>query len=74
MEYLKFEKDILTFRELDYTISEITEIDGMQVDVYLTNSGYNFQITLLANEVSINDVVQTSAQMIFDTLTNNDKA
>ena len=50
----------------------ITElyIQSNGVFVNLENSVNNFWMVLIENETTINDVLQTSAQMIFDTLTN----
>lgn len=40
------------------------------VSMYLKNETYNWGTTAVANETTINGVLQTSAQMIIDTLSN----
>jgi hypothetical protein len=61
---------ILTFDGREYTISNL-EISSEEV-VYatITNDIYLSVIALVANQTTINGVLQTSAQMIIDTLTN----
>lgn len=51
----------------------ITElyIESNGVFVHLENSVNNFWMVFIENETTINDVIQTSAQMIYDTLTSN---
>ena len=51
----------------------ITElyIESNGVFVHLENSVNNFWMVFIENETTINDVLQTSAQMIYDTLTSN---
>lgn len=51
----------------------ITElyIETNGVFVHLENSVNNFWMVFIENETTINDVLQTSAQMIYDTLTAN---
>jgi hypothetical protein len=45
-------------------------IESNSVFVHIENSVNNFWICFVENETIINDVLQTSAQMIYDTLTN----
>ena len=52
------------------TITELY-IETNGVFVHLENSVNNFWMVFIANETTINDVLQTSAQMIYDTLTSN---
>ena len=54
-------------------ILPITElyIESNGVFVHLENSVNNFWMVFIENETTINDVLQTSAQMIYDTLTSN---
>jgi hypothetical protein len=54
-------------------ILPITElyIETNGVFVHLENSVNNFWMVFIENETIINDVIQTSAQMIYDTLTAN---
>lgn len=49
---------------------DIHLIDDDGVYVRLHNEANDFITYLVANEVSINGVIQTSAQMIIDTLSN----
>jgi len=45
--------------------------DGViNANLSLVNDENNFWVLFLANETTINGVIQTSAQMIIDTLTN----
>jgi hypothetical protein len=62
---------ILVFNGIEYTISNL-EISSENV-VYATiqNDIYLSVIALVANETIINGVLQTSAQMIIDTLSSN---
>jgi hypothetical protein len=62
---------ILVFNGIEYSISNL-EISSENV-VYATiqNDIYLSVIALVANETIINGVLQTSAQMIIDTLSSN---
>jgi hypothetical protein len=53
-------------------ILPITElyIETNGVFVHLENSVNNFWMVFIENETTINGILQTSAQMIFDTLSN----
>lgn len=68
--------------ELDYN-KPMALISGVEYEVYffeisapnsvtmlLRNDEYNWGTTAVENETTINGVLQTSAQMIFDTLSN----
>ena len=52
-------------------VTMVEKIDDNIVSIFLSNDLNNCWFTLLANETTINDVLQTSAQMIYDTLTSN---
>ena len=62
--------NVLIYNGLDYTIGLIEATSDINVYVGIENDNYNYIIVLVANEVSINGVIQTSAQMIIDTLSN----
>ncbi len=70
MEYIGLIDDKLIYRGLELTYSNLVEI-GDAVNIDVKNDDNDFAITLVANETTINDVLQTSAQMIYDTLTSN---
>ncbi len=69
MEYIGLIDNKLIYRGLELTYSNLVEI-GDAVNIDVKNDENDFAITLVANETSINDVIQTSAQMIIDTLNN----
>jgi hypothetical protein len=70
MEYIGLIDNKLIYRGLELTYSNLVEI-GDAVNIDVKNDYNDFAITLVANETTINDVLQTSAQMIYDTLTSN---
>lgn len=51
--------------------SDIRIEDENVTSIFLTNDLNCGWYSFLANETTINDVLQTSAQMIYDTLTSN---
>lgn len=51
-----------------YSFDDVALIDENLVNVHLFTDVYNFIYALVANDVTINGVLQTSGQMIFDTL------
>jgi hypothetical protein len=61
---------ILTFRDIDYNVVNLEATSDVNVLVTIENDIYLSVIALVANETTINGVLQTSAQMIIDTLTN----
>lgn len=70
MLYLIFKNQLLTFNDIEYNV---IELQHSSEDVVLTTIGndiYLSVIALVANQVAINEVIQTSAQMIIDTLSN----
>jgi hypothetical protein len=69
MEEITISNGILTYRGLEYNYSYDSHIDTM-VFIRLYDDIHDGLVTVVANEVSINGIVQTSAQMIFDTLSN----
>jgi len=69
MEELTFLDNQLNYRGQFYQVGDSMIMD----DVVVTNlfdAENNFNVILVANQTSINGVIQTSAQMIIDTLTN----
>ena len=67
---IKYIDGILMFNGQEFSISELT-IESNAVFVHLVNENNDFTMVLVENETTINDVLQTSAQMIYDTLTSN---
>ena len=61
---------LLTLDGIDYELLSVQSQNEIAVNLHLANSVYNTYYTVVANEVSINGVLQTSAQMIIDTLSN----
>jgi hypothetical protein len=61
--------ELLTFNEIEYTISSLEATSDINVLAIIQNDIYVSVIALVADETMINGVVQTSAQMIIDTLT-----
>jgi hypothetical protein len=70
METIKISNHQLEYRNQYYDYGNC-EIVGNAVIVNVFDSENNFMIILVKNETTINDVIQTSAQMIYDTLTSN---
>lgn len=69
MEYLIFENNIFEFRNQYYKV-ELAEYYEGYCRLNLINDDNNIVILLGSNETTINGVLQTSAQMIIDTLSN----
>jgi hypothetical protein len=61
--------ELLTFNEIEYTVSNLEATSDINVLAIIQNDIYVSVIALIAEEMMINGVVQTSAQMIIDTLT-----
>lgn len=70
MIYLIYNNPILNLNEINYEISSIDLISDQIAYLNLFSDKYNFTYGVVANETTINGVLQTSAQMIIDTLTN----
>jgi len=69
MEELTYLDNQLNYRGQFYQVGDSMIMD----DVVVTNlfdTENNFNVILVANQTIINAVIQTSAQMIIDTLTN----
>lgn len=69
MEYLYFIDNKLDFRGCICSIRDMYEV-GSAVMISLFNDENDFVITAVVNETYINDVLQTSADMIIETLSN----
>jgi hypothetical protein len=65
---LLYNNPILTLNGNSYEISSIDLIDDEIAYLNLFSDKYNFTYAVVANETTINGVLQTSAQMIIDTL------
>ena len=61
--------ELLTFNGIEYTVSSLEATSEINVLAIIQNDIYVSVIALVANETMINGVLQTSAQMIIDTLT-----
>lgn len=70
MIILNYTDNILNLDSIGYTIESMEKQADTLVALNLVNDVYNFQYVVAANEVTINGIVQTSAQMIIDTLSN----
>jgi osmotically-inducible protein OsmY len=70
MEEITLINGQLTYRGQTYNYSGLTQINTA-VNIALLYDGSEFEVTVVANEVSINGIVQTSAQMIIDTLSSD---
>jgi hypothetical protein len=67
---LTYIEGIVTLEGIDYELLSCNNHDQLGVNLHLSNDVYNTYYTIIANEVTINGVLQTSAQMIIDTLSN----
>jgi hypothetical protein len=65
---LLYYNPILNLDGNNYEISSIDLIDDEIAYLNLFSDKYNFTYAVIANETTINGVLQTSAQMIIDTL------
>lgn len=70
MEEILFENGILTYRGYTYSVGYLDKNEDEIAYVNLINDPYTFTIALVANETMINGVLQTSADMIIQTLSN----
>ena len=69
MEDITIINGLLTYRGQEYNYNYNSDIDTL-VFIRLYDDIHDGLVTVVANEVSINGIVQTSAQMIIDTLSN----
>jgi len=61
--------ELLTFNGIEYTVANLEATSDINVLAIIENDIYVSVIALVAEETLINGVLQTSAQMIIDTLT-----
>ena len=66
---LIFINELLTFHYIEYTVSNLELNSEYVVYATIQNEIYYSVIALVANQTIINGILQTSAQMIIDTLT-----
>ena len=62
------QNDTIILNGITYSYDDVELIDENQVNIHLFNNEYNSIYALVANSVKINGVLQTSGQMIIDTL------
>ena len=67
---LIFIDELLTFDGNEYSVSNLELTSEFVVYATIQNDVYVSVIALVANQTTINGVLQTSAQMIIDTLSN----
>ena len=67
---LLYYNNLLNLNAVDYEISSIEIMSDLIVYLEIFNKRYNCTYAVVANKTTINGVLQTSAQMIIDTLTN----
>lgn len=67
---LKYSNNILEYQGDNYQISSIEKIEENYVNVHIYSEIYNCILGLFSYDTSINDVIQTSADMIIETLSN----
>ena len=67
---LIFIDELLTFDGNQYSVSNLELTSEFVVYATIQNDVYVSVIALVANQTTINGVLQTSAQMIIDTLSN----
>ena len=65
---LTYINNLLTFDGIDYTIVNLEISTEFVVFATIENQSYFSVIALVANETTINGVLQTSAQQIIDSL------
>ena len=70
MVELLYKNQILEYKGDFYTIVSLDRIDDNLVHVHIMNQIYNSIIALVANDTIINGIIQTSADMIIETLSN----
>lgn len=69
IEHITFENGKINYRNCILSI-KYSEIIGDACLINVFNDDNDFTIVLVSNETSINGVIQTSVQMIIDTLSN----
>lgn len=69
MNIVEIKNGLMNFRDINLNYS-IHSSDESGVYVHLRNESNDFMTHLVVNDVTINGVLQTSVQMIIDTLSN----
>jgi hypothetical protein len=70
MEVITQTGDKIVYRGIEYTVASAEISSDIVVLVQVYNTEYNPTIALVANETIINDVLQTSVEMLYKTITN----
>jgi len=70
MEVITQTGDKIVYRGIEYTVLSAEISSDIVVLVQVYNTDYNPTIALVANETIINDVLQTSVEMLYKTITN----
>jgi hypothetical protein len=70
MEVITQTGDKIVYRGIEYTVASAEISSDIVVLVQVYNTEYNPTIALVANETIINDVIQTSVEMLYKTITN----
>jgi hypothetical protein len=68
MEEITFINNIITYRGYNYSIGFVELGSDISAIVNLVNDPYIFNVGLFANQTTINGVLQTSPEMIVETL------
>jgi hypothetical protein len=68
IEEVTFINSIITYRGNNYYIGGVESSSDISTIVNLVNEPYTFNIVLIANQTAINGVLQTSPEMIVETL------
>jgi hypothetical protein len=68
MTELSYINKILNFNHINYEVVDIQATSDINVLVTIQNEIYLLTIALIANETTINGVIQTSSDMIVETL------
>lgn len=69
---IKYQNNRIFIHNSWYNIESVLIINDTMVDVYsATDEGHRFDTTFVEGTITINGVFQTSAQMIYDTLSGN---
>lgn len=63
-----FENNTVVLEGIVYNFKDVEILDDVSTSVNLFNDIYNTIYVFIANDVTINGVLQTSGQMIFNTL------
>lgn len=65
-----YNKPFAIINGIEYEVYEFAEAAPNSVTMLLRNDIYNWATSAISNETTINGILQTSAQMIIDTLSN----